>query len=125
SNDMSMPGDNEGPPMEDLAGADFSGDLSGPPAPSCETACSEGAKSCDGNGVRSCVKKGTCTDWSATVPCGGGGVCSGGVCVGTCKDQCDPGSTYCSQNGFRTCAVGLGGCTDWTATVTPCQNGSV
>ena len=48
----------------------------------------------------------------------GGGVCSGGVCVGTCKDQSDQGATYCSQNGFRTCAVGLSGCTDWTATVT-------
>src|SRR5207249_3776190 len=34
-------------------------------------------------------------------------------------------ATYCSQNGFRTCAVGLGGCTDWSATVTACQNGAV
>src|SRR5437870_10940166 len=93
NNDLSMPGDNEGLVNDqDLAGADLSGDLSGPQAPSCPTACSEGAKSCDGNGVRSCVKKGMCTDWSAPVPCGGGGICSGGVCVGTCKDQCDQGA---------------------------------
>jgi Carboxypeptidase regulatory-like domain len=120
--DMSMGDDMD---LPDLSGADFAGDLSGPQPPSCPTNCSEGAKSCDGNGVRSCVKKGNCTDWSAPVPCGGGGVCSGGVCAGTCKDQCDQGATYCSQNGFRTCAVGLSGCTDWTATVTACQNGSV
>src|SRR5690349_20456242 len=122
SNDLSMPQqlcDEAGCP--DLASGDLaSADLSGPQAPPCATACSEGAKSCDGNGVRSCVMKGTCTDWSAAVPCGGGGVCSGGECVGTCKNQCDQGAQYCSQNGFRTCAVGLSGCTDWTATVTPC-----
>ena len=123
NNDLSMPMpicDDGGCP--DLASGDLaSGDLSGPQAPSCATACSEGAKSCDGNGVRTCIKKGTCTDWSAAVPCGGGGVCSGGECVGTCKNQCDQNAQYCSQNGFRVCAVGLSGCTDWTAMVMPCS----
>jgi hypothetical protein len=124
--DLSMPMDQDGGMEQDLAGVDLAGaDFAGMMVAGCPSDCSEGAKSCDGNGVRSCVKKGSCTDWSAPVPCGGGGVCSGGVCAGTCKDQCDQGAVYCSQNGFRTCAVGLGGCTDWTATVTPCQNGAV
>jgi hypothetical protein len=127
NNDLSM-NDTDGMVVEefDLAGVDLTGvDLAGQMLPGCPTACTEGAKSCDGNGVRSCVKAGTCTEWSAPVPCGGGGVCSGGLCVGTCKNQCQQGATYCSQNGFRTCAVGLGGCTDWSSTVTPCQNGAV
>jgi hypothetical protein len=38
------------------------------------------------------------------------------------------GATYCSQNGFRTCATTsqlLGACTDFSSTVTPCENGLV
>jgi hypothetical protein len=127
--DMSMSMDTDGMmnTNDDLSGTDLAGvDLAGLAAPGCSTACSVGAKSCDGNGVRTCQDKGNnCSAWSDPVPCGGGGVCSGGECVGTCSNQCDPGDTFCSQNGFRTCATTLTGCTDWSATVTACNNGAV
>ncbi len=127
SDDMAM-SDNDGMIVDnaDLAGLDLLGvDLGGLQAPACSTACSVGAKSCDGNGVRTCVAKNGCSEWSSPVPCGGGGSCSGGECVATCKDQCDQGATYCSQNGFRTCATTLIGCLDWSTTVTACNNGAV
>jgi hypothetical protein len=129
------------PPGVDLAGLDLIGfDLTGfgqlpdgggptdgsggADGPGCATGCSVGAKSCDGNSVRTCVAKGTCSEWSTGVPCAGGQVCSGGLCVANCANQCTAGASYCSQNGFRTCTM-IGSCTDFSPTVTPCTNGAV
>jgi hypothetical protein len=101
------------------------GDLAVTDGPSCPTNCSLGAKSCDGAGVRSCLSVGMCNDWSTTVPCGGGQVCSGGLCVATCTNQCTAGATYCSGAGFRTCITTVAGCTDWSPAVTACTGAQV
>jgi hypothetical protein len=92
---------------------------------SCPGGCSAGAKSCDGNGVRTCVPSGSCSDWSAAVACGSGTVCSGGLCQASCTNQCTAGTTYCSGTGYRTCVTAVSGCTDWSFTVTACTNGTV
>ncbi len=90
----------------------------------CPTSCSLGAKSCDGNGVRTCEQLGSCTAWSAAVACGAG-VCSGGQCVTTCTSQCTLGATYCSADGYRSCIQTASGCNDWSSTVTSCTGGQV
>ncbi|MDB4969860.1 MAG: Endoglucanase [Myxococcales bacterium] len=93
---------------------------------SCPTGCSVGAKSCDGNGVRSCAADPSgCGAWSAAVACPAAQVCSGGQCQGSCSSQCVQGATYCSGAGFRTCIGTVSGCNDWSATVTACPNGQV
>src|SRR5438094_831411 len=74
--DLAMPaGDGSGGGGSDGGVMDMGGGSDGP---SCPGNCSPGAKSCDGNGVRTCVPSGSCTDWSAAVACGTGTVCSGG-----------------------------------------------
>ena len=70
SSDKSDGGDpNADGGMQDLAGTDgpiTTGDMNG-----CVGNCTLGAKSCDGNGVRTCVTSGACTDWSAAEACSG------------------------------------------------------
>jgi len=92
---------------------------------SCVGACTLGAKSCDGNGVRTCIVSGTCAEWSPALACSGADVCSGGACVATCTNQCTAGATYCSGNGVRTCVTTVSGCTDWSPTVAACPNSTV
>ncbi len=94
-------------------------DVDGGQTPMCPTGCTLGAKSCDGNGVRTCEQAGQCTAWSTPVACAAG-VCSGGQCVTTCASQCQLGATYCSSGGVRTCVQTASGCNDWSPTVTAC-----
>ena len=112
------PGPDLGNVDTDLAPSDDAGTT-------CVGSCTLGAKSCDGNGVRTCVASGGCADWSAAVACGGAQICSGGVCATSCTNQCTAGATYCSGNGIRTCVTTVSGCTDWSPTVTACPNSTV
>jgi Carboxypeptidase regulatory-like domain len=92
----------------------------------CPTGCSVGAKSCDGNGVRTCeADPNGCGVWSALAACASGQVCSGGQCQGACTSQCMQGATYCSGAGYRTCIATVSGCNDWSPNVTACPNGQV
>lgn len=120
------PGDPVDQGMTDADPGDLGAtDLAGSDAATCPSNCSLGAKSCDGNAVRTCEPAGACTAWSTGVACPTGEVCSGGLCVQSCVDQCTSGATYCSGAGFRTCVTAASGCTEWSATVTPCGAGQV
>ena len=94
-------------------------------APGCKNTCTEGARSCEGEGYKVCVKLPSgCTDWSELQKCPTDKVCSGGQCVSSCTNQCTENAVQCSGNGIQTCKMRPNGCTDW-GVVDPCSSGEV
>ncbi len=93
-------------------------------APACTDACTEGAKECSGNGVRTCSRgSNNCTAWSGVTACGDDQSCANGVCVKKCANQCSKGDVKCVDNGVSTCET-INGCLDWTA-AKACDTNSV
>lgn len=91
----------------------------------CADQCTQGAKQCSGTGVQTCDTNATtgCTEWGNPVPCNPGEICSGGVCVQNCSNQCSANATRCSGPQLQTCKVLASGCTDWD-TPQPCATGT-
>ena len=73
-----------------------------PCADACET---DGQRSCFGEGFRRCGQfdEDACLEWSATLSCQPGELCTGGTCVPSCQDACQGGETRCADGGTQTC----------------------
>ena len=93
----------------------------------CTNRCSPGAKQCaaTNSGWQACALQADgCSDWAAVTPCASGEVCSGGVCMKNCINQCTAGARICSGSGYLICAVAASGCTDWSSP-SACDPGKV
>jgi formylglycine-generating enzyme len=89
----------------------------------CAGSCGPGETLCSDGGVSTCTAD---ASWTAPVPCGCGGSCLDGYCLGgagcpkgVCSGCCTPGTMQCSGTGLQTC--------DFTATwkpAVPCPSSS-
>lgn len=92
----------------------------------CSNACAEGAKACDGNGVKVCEQQSDgCFAWSAVTACASNEICDSGACRKNCTDNCGAGTSLCEGSGYRACEQKANGCYDWAGSVTACTNGNV
>ena len=85
----------------------------------CNSPCSGGQKTCDGNGYKTCVtdpdKENKCYKWSAVTSCSSGQYCSGGSCA-SCSNDCSSGQKRCSGSGYQACTTDSNGCWKWGST---------
>ena len=96
------------------------------PVQTCSDACTNGAKECSGNGVRTCSKGSNgCTSWSSVTACGDGKTCSNGECVAACTNECNKGEVVCNETGtgYKSCNTS-GACLVWSDEVA-CGEGFV
>lgn len=99
----------------------------------CKLGCED---ECPGDGDKRCAEGTTnqfqtcgdsdqdgCLEWGTASACDGALVCSGGSCVTTCSDVCDPdGVKGCDQNGWHQCGDwNDDGCLEW-GTTTFCKD---
>ena len=96
----------------------------------CTDQCSdEGETVCDGDGGVQICQEGAdgCLDWSSTVTCSDGSVCSDGACIGDdddCTDACTGGATICgADTDLLACEMQPTGCYDWSAE--DCDSGEI
>lgn len=90
------------------------------PGTVCQDQCVGGARECAGSVVyRVCgnYDEDDCTEWSDFVSCEGNQTCSGGQCLWTCEDECQPGDQRCSpeENAYQLCDDhDLDPCFEWS-----------
>jgi hypothetical protein len=95
----------------------------------CNDECEPGQVRCSGNGTSTCgdLDFDGCLEWSPTMSCPGGETCSGGICSGTCTDECSMSS--CNGNTFTQCGqFDLDACSDQSPGTScvpadPCREG--
>ncbi|MEW6430261.1 MAG: vWA domain-containing protein [Myxococcota bacterium] len=81
----------------------------------CRDVCTAGAAQCLGTGQRQVCQLDAsigCTTW-VTQSCPSMSTCQGGQCT-SCTNQCAAGARRCTGDVAEQCAVGAGGCTQWT-----------
>jgi hypothetical protein len=83
----------------------------------CSDDCVSGSKRCSGIYVQTCgdYDSDSCLEWGGDTACGSGLVCSGGVCVSSCTNECTAsGSKRCSGNIAQTCGdYDSDSCLEW------------
>lgn len=93
----------------------------------CTDVCDEGETRCSGaDGFQVCQESAEgCLDWTDSVECEEGLECSGGVCVESCQDQCEPDDKVCVGGpgpDFQVCEQQPSGCWDWSP-IESCEDG--
>ncbi len=86
----------------------------------CNSECSEGALSCQGNTVRICGEfdEDACLEWGTLRECAVGETCSLGTCSATCGDECAQGSRACAEGGYRECGnFDEDECVEWSQVI--------
>ena len=93
----------------------------------CGDWCSPKTTECEGDAVRTCVRRDGCTEWSAPEPCPADApYCSLGQCGVECVDECAKESSQCSgPSAVRHCGQADGDpCLDWLQ-AEPCPNDQI
>ncbi len=107
-------------------------------AATCQNECTQGARRCDGTqGYQDCgnFDGDPCLEWSDTIPCDAGQVCTvdpqtGPGCATTCQDECQDGDRQCTPagDGYQVCETNDAGCLAWSQPYScpsgeTCENG--
>ena len=99
--------------------------------PSCSDECSpsDSTQCVDSSNYQTCgdYDADSCLEWSSSVSCNAGEVCSGGVCIEDCSDECSPSdSTQCvDSSNYQTCGNwDADSCLEWSSSVS-CNAGEV
>ncbi|MFA6375989.1 MAG: hypothetical protein WCX69_01155 [Candidatus Paceibacterota bacterium] len=86
-----------------------------------------GQKECSGNGYRQCEKgAGGCLKWGTVTNCAVSEICSGGICIPSCTDECSVmDQRVCSGNGWKQCGnYDSDSCKEW-GTITNCASDEI
>lgn len=108
--------------------------FSSAPTPSCNDACTDGARICQNGTPALCTRQSNgCTAWKQQANCAIGQTCQNGQCITPtprCTDQCELGAKRClNDSSVQTCVRGSTACSVWGAssscdTNSFCQSGS-